>query len=164
MLRLRFRWFWVWLLGCGLALVLQAAPAHAAAIDPYVAKYLKVKEPVSLPINEQGETRSFTPADITAGKQLFEQSCMNCHVGGATLPDPTISLSLEDLHGATPPRDTINGLVAFLRQPMTYDGSEETFFCREVPESWMQQQQIENLSAFVLRAAQKAPGWGTNSF
>jgi len=47
---------------------------------------------------------------------------------------------------------------------MTYDGSEETFWCRQVPESWMSQEQVEKLAAFVLRAAQKAPGWGIDNF
>lgn len=47
---------------------------------------------------------------------------------------------------------------------MTYDGSQESFWCREVPESWMPQEQVENLAAFVLTAAQKAPGWGTENF
>jgi photosystem II cytochrome c550 len=47
---------------------------------------------------------------------------------------------------------------------MTYDGSEETFWCRQVPESWMPRQDVENIAGFILRAAQKAPGWGTNNF
>ncbi|MDP8934236.1 MAG: photosystem II cytochrome PsbV2, partial [Cyanobacteriota bacterium] len=102
--------------------------------------------------------------DLSAGKVLFEQSCLNCHVGGANLPDPTISLSLADLKGAAPPRNNINSLVAYLREPMTYDGTEETFWCRQVPESWMRQAEIEKLAAFVIRAAQKAPGWGVENF
>jgi photosystem II cytochrome c550 len=51
-----------------------------------------------------------------------------------------------------------------LRQPMSYDGTEESYGCREVSENWMDQTAIENLSAFVLRAAQKAPGWGITAF
>ena len=140
-----------------------SSPAHAA-IDKYVGQYLQVKEPISLDLDGQGETAQFSPEDLSAGKELFEANCLNCHVGGATLPDPTVSLSFDDLAGAMPPRNNINGLVAFLRQPMTYDGSEETFWCRQVPESWMPQEQVENLAAFVLRAAQKAPGWGTQNF
>lgn len=135
-----------------------------AAVDPYIARYLRVTEPISLELDGRGETKQFSAQDLYIGKQLFEQHCMNCHVGGATLPDPTVSLSLNTLAGATPPRDTINGLVAFLRQPMTYDGSEETVWCRQVPESWMPQEQVEKLAAFVLRAAQKAPGWGKDTF
>jgi photosystem II cytochrome c550 len=48
-----------------------------------------------------------------------------------------------------------------MRHPVTYDGSEDTFWCREVPESWMSATEIENLAAFVIRAAEKSPGWGS---
>lgn len=146
-----------------LGLLLPSSPAQAA-IDNYVARYLHVTEPIALTSNTEGETRSFFPEAVSQGKQLFETNCMNCHVGGATLPDPQVSLAQEKLKGANPPRDNINGLVAYLRHPMTYDGSEETYWCREVPESWMSQEQVENLAAFILTAAQKAPGWGAETF
>ncbi len=138
-------------------------PAHAA-VDTYVRRYLQATEPVSLEVDGKGQMAQFSADDLSAGKQLFETHCLNCHVGGATLPDPTVSLSLKTLAGATPPRDTINGLVTFLRDPMTYDGSDASFWCRQVPESWMPKAEIEQLAAFVLRAAQKAPGWGTSQF
>jgi photosystem II cytochrome c550 len=157
------RYFWV-----AIALVfllLGVSPvAEAATLEPYVLRYLDVAEPVPLAMDAQGETRPFSAADLSDGKRLFEGNCKNCHVGGATLPDPLVSLSLEALRGATPPRDNIGSLVAYLRLPMSYDGSEESYGCREVSEKWLDQPQIENLSAFVLRAAQKAPGWGITSF
>lgn len=146
-----------------LPLVLLAPQPALAASDAYVTRYLKVTEPVALELDAQGNTRLFSAEDLSSGKRLFEQSCLNCHVGGTTLPDPTVSLSLTALEGATPPRTSVNSLVAYLREPMTYDGSEETFWCRQVPETWMQQDEIENLAAFVLRAAQKAPGWGVDN-
>jgi photosystem II cytochrome c550 len=147
-----------------LPLVLLAPQPVLAAGDSYVTRYLKVSEPVPLELDAQGNTRLFSAQDLSVGKVLFEKNCLNCHVGGATLPDPMISLSLADLQGATPPRSNINGLVSYLREPMTYDGSEETFWCRQVPESWMPQTEVENLAAFVIRAAQKAPGWGVDNF
>ncbi|NEQ20608.1 MAG: photosystem II cytochrome PsbV2 [Microcoleus sp. SIO2G3] len=140
-----------------------SSPAHAA-VDTYVRRYLQATEPVALALDEQGQTKPFSAEDLSAGKELFETHCLNCHVGGATLPDPTVSLALNTLAGATPPRDNINSLVTFLREPMTYDGSDISFWCRQVPESWMPQEQVEKLAAFVLRAAQKAPGWGTSDF
>lgn len=153
------------LLGIALLTLLGASlPAHAASVDPYVARYLNVSEPVELPLDRAGETKIFSNVDISQGKRLFEENCKNCHVGGATLPNPLVSLSLEALKGATPPRDTINSLVAFIREPMSYDGSEATYVCREVSERWMAQNQVENLAAFILRAAQKAPRWGTSEF
>ncbi len=147
-----------------LPLVLLAPQPVLAAADSYVTRYLKVSEPVAVELDAQGHTRLFSAEDFSAGKRLFEQNCLNCHVGGATLPDPTISLSLTALQGATPPRTSVNSLVAYLREPMTYDGSEETFWCRQVPESWMRQTEIENLAAFVIRAAKTAPGWGVENF
>jgi photosystem II cytochrome c550 len=158
LLRCLFGVLVVWL---GIAI---AIPAQAATVDPYVTRYLKVTAPISLEVDSQGHTRSFSPTDLSEGKRLFEGSCKNCHVGGATLPDPLVSLSLEDLKQANPARDNVNSLVAFMRQPMTYNGREESLGCRQVTESWMSQAQVENLAAFILRAAQKAPGWGANTF
>jgi photosystem II cytochrome c550 len=164
---MRHRSYWLGLLLTALAICLPMTtvclPAQAA-VDPYVTRYLKVTEPVALQLDDQGQTRLFSSEEISAGKALFEKNCLNCHVGGATLPDPTIPLSLKALQGATPRRDTINSLVAYLRQPMTYDGREETFWCRQIPESWLSTPEVEQLASFVLRAAQKAPGWGTETF
>ncbi len=142
--------------------LLPSYPAEAA-IDPFVARILHVTEPIALDFDGKGD-RSFLPAELSQGKKLFQDSCIGCHVGGSTLPDPLVSLSLDKLKGANPPRDNISSLVAFLRQPMTYDGSEESYNCRQVPESWMQREELEKLAAFILTAAQKAPGWGTETF
>lgn len=147
-----------------LAVMVQSSTALAASTDRYVVRYLHVTEPIDLELDEQGQARSFSPDDLSRGKQLFEAHCLNCHVGGATLPDPQVSLSLKKLEGANPPRNNINSLIAYLRQPMTYDGSEETYWCRQVPESWMSQEEVESLAAFVLTAAQRAPGWGAETF
>jgi photosystem II cytochrome c550 len=142
---------------------LVSCPAMAANIDPYVIRYLRVKDTIDLKYDGD-RTRQFSAQNLSVGKQLFEKNCMSCHVGGATLPNPQVSLSLKTLSGATPPRDNIASLVNFLRQPTVYDGSEDTYWCREVPESWMSQQEVENLAAFVLTAAQRAPGWGAEEF
>ncbi|BAZ51121.1 cytochrome c-550-like protein [Nostoc sp. NIES-4103] len=143
----------------------SSLPAQAAKnIDPYIARYLHVTQPIALEMDNQGNSRLFSPQELSVGKKLFESNCINCHVGGATLPDPEVSLSLEKLQKANPPRDRINALVTFMRQPMTYDGSQETYGCRELPLSLLSQQQVESIAAFILTAAQKAPGWGTESF
>jgi len=137
---------------------LASSPAYA--IDDYVKRFLKVTEPIALDLDGQGQTKAFTPDDLAEGKELFKTHCINCHVGGTTLQDPRVSLGLETLAGATPPRDNVDGIISFLREPMTYDGSAPSFWCRQVPDTWMPREQIEKLAAFVLRAAQKAPGWG----
>ena len=156
------RFLWIRLLGLVVfigVLFSTALPAYAAG-DAYVTRYLRVTEPIPLVLDEQGSTRFFAAEELSAGKQLCERNCLNCHVGGATLPDPTVSLSLATLQGATPRRDNVSSLVAYFRQPMTYDGTEEAFLCRQVPESWLSQAQVESLAGVVLRAAQTAPGWG----
>jgi len=162
--RLFCKSYLVMVLAVALVMMLQSLPALAASIDPYVIRYLHVTEPIALELNGQGETRPFSPQELSQGKQLFTTNCLNCHVGGATLPDPLVSLSLTKLKGANPPRDNINNLVAYLRQPMTYDGTQETYWCRQVPESWLSKEQVESIAAFILTAAQKAPGWGTETF
>lgn len=142
--------------------MLPSTPAQAA-IDSYVARYLHVTEPIELELSDR-ESRSFSPEAISQGKQLFSTACQTCHVGGSTISFPEVSLSLERLKGAVPSRASINGLVAYMRKPMTYDGSEETYWCREVPQSWLTQAEVENLAAFILTAAKKAPGWGAETF
>lgn len=158
-----FKRLYLWLLGIVILWFANPAGAIAASIDPYVLRYLDVAEPVELPMDAQ-QTRSFTGVDLSQGKRFFEENCVNCHVGGTTLPNPSDPLSLEALKGAIPPRDTISSLVAFIRHPMTYDRQEDSYWCREVPESWLSDPEVENLAAFILRASQKAPGWGTGEF
>jgi photosystem II cytochrome c550 len=154
---------WLAILLVWLGMILFTSPAQAAG-DPYISQYLRVTEPVAIDLDGQGQTRLFAPDDLVVGKRLFENNCKNCHLGGATLPNPSVPLSLAALQGAVPQRDNINNLVDYLRQPMTYDGTEENYVCRQVPESWLPQEQVEKIAAFILRAAQKAPSWGTSDF
>lgn len=152
-----------WLLG--LLLILQMVivpPALAARVDEYVYRFL-AKEPVAIPINSAGETQLFSPEQLTVGKQLFDQNCKNCHVGGATLPNPAESLALADLRAAHPPRDNVAALVAYQRSPMLQDGSELSYLCRRVSQDWLTTDQLQDLAAFLLRAAEKSPGWGTDA-
>ncbi|NJM94954.1 MAG: photosystem II cytochrome PsbV2 [Acaryochloridaceae cyanobacterium CSU_5_19] len=144
---LGFAWFAPW--------------SQAADIDDYVVRYLKATEPVPIAINSAGETELFSPQTLTEGKRIFEENCKNCHVGGATVPNPVQSLSLENLKGAIPPRDNLASLIAFQREPMTYDGEEISFWCRQVPDTWLPDEELAKVEAFILRAAQVAKGWGT---
>jgi len=147
----------------GFAWLFLGGSASAAAIDPYVVRYLKATQPVAIQQDASGQTKAYTPQDLSEGKQFFEQNCLLCHVGGETLPNPAISLSLADLQGATPPRNNIQGIVDFLREPTAYDGSGEEVFCRQVTEDWISQERLEPVAAFIIRAAEVAPAWGTKS-
>jgi photosystem II cytochrome c550 len=129
-----------------------------------VSRYLKVSQSVALPADAQGTTQTFTALDLGAGKQLFESNCINCHVGGATLPNPRVSLSLADLHGASPPRDNIQALVRFIRAPQNYTGTEDSYTCRALPPTSATDAEVAQLAAFILQAARVAPGWGTKDF
>jgi photosystem II cytochrome c550 len=152
------------ILCASIALIVVAKPALASDVDAYVKRYLDVSQPVEIRANEAGDSKLFSGEEISAGKNLFSQSCLNCHVGGANLPFPSVSLSMESLKGATPPRDNIHNLVDFFRDPMVYDGSDYSYFCRQITERWMSDREVETLAAFILRAAEKAPGWGSTSF
>jgi photosystem II cytochrome c550 len=144
----------------GMALI--SPPAYA--LDAYITRILQVKEPIALNLDGQGKTRLFSPEELSEGKALFAQHCLNCHAGGATLPNPVAALSLTALKAAIPPHDTIDRLVTYMRHPITYDGSEESYLCRRVPEDWLAQSEVENLAGFLLLAAEKAPGWGRDRF
>jgi photosystem II cytochrome c550 len=142
------------------------SPAALAAPDPYVAQYLKVLPgaSASLPVDATGQTKSFDYDQLLVGKELFGQNCLSCHVGGTSLGNPEVSLSLANLKAATPPRDTLDALVSYIRHPLSYDGSDENFACREVSPEWIPQAQVEQIAAFILRAAETAPGWGSSKF
>ena len=154
---------------CAILLVLIAfmgmsKSALAANVDDYVKRYLDVGQPVEIKVNEAGDSKLFNGEEISDGKRLFSDSCLNCHVGGTTLPLPSVSLSMESLKGATPPRDNIDNLVEFFRDPMVYNGSDYSYFCRQITKRWMSDAEVETLAAFILRAAEKAPGWGSTNF
>jgi photosystem II cytochrome c550 len=68
-----------------------------------------------------------TQKDISKGKKLFQSACANCHLGGATFTNPNVNLSPESLAGAYPVRDTVLGLVDYMKKPTTYDGVTEIY-------------------------------------
>ncbi|MGB3532520.1 MAG: photosystem II cytochrome PsbV2 [Microcoleaceae cyanobacterium] len=134
-------------------------PAHAASIDPIIRRYFGT-EPVEVKYDNQGNTHQFTIEQFNEGKELFDSSCINCHAGGLNFLYPGVSLSLKDLQGATPPRDTISRLIDYMRYPLSYDGSDTNYSCRQVSEDWMPQPTAEKLAAYILYSAEVVPEWG----
>jgi photosystem II cytochrome c550 len=61
---------------------------------------------------------------LKRGKRLFLNTCSICHTGGITKTNPNVGLDTEALSLATPTRNTIEGLVDYLKNPTTYDGLE----------------------------------------
>lgn len=70
-----------------------------------------------------GKTILLTPEQVKRGKRLFNNSCAQCHNGGITKTNPNIGLELESLSLATPPRDSINSLIDYMKEPTSYDGT-----------------------------------------
>jgi photosystem II cytochrome c550 len=70
------------------------------------------------------ETVVLSPEQVKRGKRLFLNTCSICHTGGITKTNPNVGLDTEALSLATPTRNTIEGLVDYLKNPTTYDGLE----------------------------------------
>nr|UNJ16035.1 photosystem II cytochrome c550 [Cyanidioschyzonaceae sp. 3]WDB00473.1 photosystem II cytochrome c550 [Cyanidiococcus yangmingshanensis] len=71
-----------------------------------------------------GGILNIAPEQLKRGKRLFNSHCSSCHVGGITKTNPNIGLDLESLSLATPPRNNLDALVDYMKNPTTYDGSE----------------------------------------
>jgi photosystem II cytochrome c550 len=78
----------------------------------------------TVPLDSSGTTVLLTPEQVKRGKRLFNASCGQCHVGGITKTNPNLGLEPDALSLATPPRDNINAIVDYLKNPTSYDGSE----------------------------------------
>lgn len=72
--------------------------------------------------NEQGEKIVVSLKQYKEGKKLFSYACASCHGQGMTKTNPNVGMDLETLALATPPRDNIQGLVDFLKEPKSFDG------------------------------------------
>jgi photosystem II cytochrome c550 len=70
------------------------------------------------------KTVTFTPEQVKRGKRLFQSTCSVCHTGGITKTNPNVGLDSEALSLATPARNTIEGLVDYMKNPTTFDGLE----------------------------------------
>ena len=67
---------------------------------------------------------TLTAEQTKRGKRLFLSTCSICHTGGITKTNPNVGLDTEALSLATPNRNTIEGLVDYIKNPTTYDGLE----------------------------------------
>ena len=89
------------------------SPANALELD---------EDTRTVPLDIKGNSVVMTPEQVKRGKRLFNNACGTCHVGGLTKTNPNVGLDTESLSLATPPRDSITSLVAYFKDPMTYDG------------------------------------------
>lgn len=65
---------------------------------------------------------TLTTEQVKRGKRLFNNSCSVCHTGGITKTNPNVGLDASALSLARPTRNTIEGLVDFMKNPTTFDG------------------------------------------
>lgn len=79
----------------------------------------------TVPLNPAGETTVLSSKEVTEGQRLFNSNCTKCHLQGKTKTNNNVSLSLEDLAGAEPPRDTVVAIVDYLQHPTSYDGEDD---------------------------------------
>jgi len=77
----------------------------------------------TVPLNSK-ENVTLTLEQVKRGKRLFINTCATCHVGGITKTNPNVGLDVEALSLATPPRNTVESLVDYIKNPTTFDGLE----------------------------------------
>jgi photosystem II cytochrome c550 len=88
-------------------------PAYALELD---------EDTRTVTLDTNGRSVVMTPEQVKRGKRLFNNACGTCHVGGLTKTNPNVGLDIEALSLATPPRDSIAGLVNYMKDPTSYDG------------------------------------------
>jgi photosystem II cytochrome c550 len=75
--------------------------------------------------NDIGDTTVLSLKQVKEGKRLFQFACAQCHAGGVTKTNQNVGLEPDALAGATPDRNSITGLVDYMKNPTTYDGEVE---------------------------------------
>jgi len=105
----------LWLVAVAVLVLSQwvSGPAIAAELDEATR---------TVPLNAEGDTIVLSLDQVARGRKQFSQNCAICHNSGITKTNPTVGLDSESLAGALPPRDNVEALVAYLKEPMTYDG------------------------------------------
>ena len=75
-------------------------------------------------LDTKGNTVIITAEQAKRGKRLFNNACGTCHVGGVTKTNQNVGLDVESLSLATAPKDNVTNLVAYFKDPLTYDGTD----------------------------------------
>jgi photosystem II cytochrome c550 len=139
----------------------QVAIGSAAAVE-------LTPEVRTVKVNEAGKTVTLSLEQVQKGKQLFNDSCAQCHAGGRTKTDPNVGLSPDTLAGATPPRDSVASLVDYMNNPTTYDGETEiaelhpsTKSADIYPEMRnLTKEDLEAIAGHILMQPKILEGWG----
>ncbi len=75
-------------------------------------------------LDESSKTVTLTSQQFANGQKIFVDTCTQCHLQGKTKTNNNVSMSLDDLAGAEPPRDNLIALVDYLKHPTSYDGED----------------------------------------
>ncbi|MCT0225777.1 photosystem II cytochrome c-550 [Synechococcus sp. CS-1328] len=94
-------------------LVCFGGPALAAQWDA---------DTLTVPVSADGSSVTFSEREFKTGRKLFNDSCGTCHAGGITKTNQNVGLDPETLALATPPRDSVDALVDYMKDPTSYDG------------------------------------------
>jgi len=79
-------------------------------------------EQLTVPATPDGTLVTFSEQEIKSGRKVFNSSCGECHAGGITKTNQNVGLDPETLALATPPRDNVEALVDYMKDPTSYDG------------------------------------------
>jgi len=107
--------FFIGSIFAALMLNAQSFPCAALELD---------EDTRTVTLDSKGSTVVMSPEQVKRGKRLFNNACGTCHVGGLTKTNPNVGLDVEALSLATPPRDNVSTLVAYFKDPMSYDGTD----------------------------------------
>jgi photosystem II cytochrome c550 len=77
---------------------------------------------LTVPGSADGSLVTFSESEIKSGRKLFNDSCGTCHAGGITKTNHNVGLDPETLALATPPRNSVDALVDYMKDPTSYDG------------------------------------------
>ena len=90
-----------------------SSPALAAQWDA---------ETLTVNADASGTEVTFSEQEVKTGRKIFNTSCGTCHAGGITKTNHNVGLDPQTLALATPARDSVEGLVDYLKDPTSYDG------------------------------------------
>ncbi|MEM9568996.1 MAG: photosystem II cytochrome c-550 [Cyanobacteria bacterium P01_E01_bin.34] len=113
-------------------------------------------------------TITFSEAEMDRGRRLFGPTCGHCHIAGSTYTNPDIELSLDDLSNANPRRDTVDGIVDYVKNPTTYDGMESLADFHPnldmddiyIEMRGLSENDVKLIAGYILQQAKVNPGWG----
>ncbi len=126
------------------------------------------EETRTIPLNEEGEMTTLSSEQITNGNRLFIRECTQCHLQGKTKTNNNVSLGLEDLALAEPPRDSVLAIVDYLKYPTSYDGEDdytELHVNTTRPDLYPElrdftEEDLYDVAGYVLVAPKLDPYWG----